>query len=157
MQTNQRHRARALIIDDSRVDKMILEEMLNALGCQVDVACDRTYLSMVDNGYELIFLDVHMPTQNGFEVARAIRESSYTTKDIPIIAVSADQYSMEQIDAAEACGINGYLEKPVNLQLLEHVVHTFLQHNNIAMEELSSQGSGRLKGFMQRNMEEVSY
>ena len=61
-----------------------------------------------------------MPDMDGFETTRLIRtyEAEHALKPLPIIALTADVQS-GVIDKCLHAGMNAYLSKPFNLQLLD--------------------------------------
>ncbi|MDP8215745.1 MAG: response regulator [Candidatus Kaelpia imicola] len=63
---------------------------------------------------DLILLDILLPDMSGLEVAESLK-SDITTKDIPIIAITA----VGTLDIEEQCkeaGISGFLRKPYESQ-----------------------------------------
>lgn len=79
-----------------------------------------------ENFYELIFMDIQMPVMNGYEAARSIRagESTYWKK-LPIIAMTANVFQEDERKAAE-CGMNGYVTKPVDMEIIYSVLEKWL-------------------------------
>lgn len=63
---------------------------------------------------DLIFTDINMPNMNGLQMIDEIH--NYTDTDIPIIVFSAHDESRYLLDAIKS-GVDGYLVKPVNLEL----------------------------------------
>ena len=62
--------------------------------------------------FDLLLLDLQMPTIDGFEVAQCIRTMAYGgKKDIPIIALSASSF-LEVKEQLEKVGISDYISKP---------------------------------------------
>ena len=61
---------------------------------------------------QVIFLDLHMPRIDGFDLLRALRELP-ETKDIPIVVVSSSN-SPEDIRRSYELGANSYLVKEYN-------------------------------------------
>ena len=76
--------------------------------------------------YDLIFMDIQMPTMNGYEATNAIR--SLGRKDswaIPIIAMTANAFA-EDVVAAKNAGMNDHIAKPLDIHKLEKVLETWL-------------------------------
>ena len=61
---------------------------------------------------QVIFIDLHMPRIDGFDLLRALRELP-ETKDIPIVVVSSSN-SPEDIRRSYELGANSYLVKEHN-------------------------------------------
>lgn len=67
-------------------------------------------------------MDIKMPEMDGFEASRKIRQLSST---VPIFALTA--FSQEdEMKTAKECGINEYLVKPLDIQLLKDTVEKYL-------------------------------
>jgi DNA-binding response OmpR family regulator len=71
----------------------------------------------------MIILDLWMPRLSGEQVIAKLKENS-TTKDIPIIVVSASQ-NVEQI--ADTLGVTACLNKPFDISELEETVEKYIQ------------------------------
>ena len=71
-----RFNARVLLTEDNLVNQGVAHTMLEALGCQVDIANHgREAVEAVERTtYDLVFMDCHMPEMDGFEATRLIRE-----------------------------------------------------------------------------------
>jgi len=60
-----------------------------------------------------VFMDIQMPTMNGFEAAAAIRALDRADAAmVPIIAMTADAYAEAQ-DKATDSGMSAFLTKPL--------------------------------------------
>lgn len=70
-------------------------------------------LSLFDDSYALVILDVMLPEINGFDVCRIIREKS----NVPILFISAKGNSTDRINGLKL-GADDYLVKPFNLEEL---------------------------------------
>lgn len=66
--------------------------------------------------YALAILDVHMPTYDGVEVLEMLRKR-HVLHPIKVMALTADPSATTR-DALEEAGIDGYLQKPVDLDEL---------------------------------------
>lgn len=68
--------------------------------------------------FDAILMDIRMPVMNGHEAAKAIRALDRPdAKTIPIIAMSADAFN-ENVQEAIENGMNAYLTKPVDTEML---------------------------------------
>lgn len=76
--------------------------------------------------YDLLLLDLTMPVMDGFDAARAIRShSDKKIQKIPIIALSA-RTTDEEKEAAKDAGINAYITKPIDNNLLFETIERLL-------------------------------
>lgn len=67
-----------------------------------------------------------MPVMDGYQAARAIRQSSHPlAKTIPIIAMTADAFHEDIVKAGEA-GMNGHLAKPIDPARLYQMIESFI-------------------------------
>jgi CheY-like chemotaxis protein len=64
---------------------------------------------------DLILMDLRMPVLDGFEAIERLKIDS-ATKDIPIIAVTAQAMEEDRISSAQA-GANGYVTKPIDIEV----------------------------------------
>lgn len=72
---------------------------------------------------DLILMDIKMPEMNGFEAVQEIRK---TSKDIPIIALTAFAYEKEKQEAMDL-DFTDYLVKPVDIPLLKQKIKYYLK------------------------------
>jgi len=79
-----------LVVDDSELNRMMMESFIDPLGHQVIQAADgREALQQVQSIQpDLILLDVMMPEMDGFEVCRQLK-SDPKTRGIPVIIITA--------------------------------------------------------------------
>lgn len=84
---------------------------------------------------DIILLDINLPDMNGNEVL-AVLQAHEATRDIPVLAVSADA-TPANIEAALAAGFRHYLTKPLDVKEFVHVVKTTLaQTGKITLEKV---------------------
>ena len=105
--------------------------ILDNLGCKVDVARDGEealdiLLTTTTNVYDLILMDCQMPNIDGYEATRMIRagKAGDNVKNLPIVALTADAMESQKQKCFEA-GMNDYLTKPVNVDLLKNVLAVY--------------------------------
>lgn len=104
---------RVLVADDHPLSQEILFEMLEGLGCEVDVAADgaEAVACAQMNAYDLILMDMQMPGMDGLAATRAIRILR-THAHTPIVALTANVFGEDRQRCLDA-GMNGHLGKPV--------------------------------------------
>ena len=114
---------RFLVVDDSSVDRHALASILEILGHQVD-RCESAIdaLGVVEAGrYDLLFLDVVMPEQDGYKFLRTLRLNPDTAGQYVVIC-SSKKTPLEVKYGIERAGANDYLSKPVSRESIEQVL-----------------------------------
>ena len=111
--------ARLLLVDDNRVNRLLLARQLSLLGHHTDVAENgRQALQMLkQRPYDLLLLDIEMPEMDGFEVLRQLTADP-DLRDLPVIVTSALE-GMQNVVRCIELGAEDYLGKPVNPVLLK--------------------------------------
>lgn len=83
-----------LVAEDNLTNQIVVEGMLEQLGCTVDLAANglEAVKAAARLHYDLIFMDCQMPEMDGYEATRTIRnqENQTTTiQSVPIVALTA--------------------------------------------------------------------
>ena len=119
-------------LEEKGINLEIALEFLKLLGLTCESAGDgaealEKFLAAPEGYYDLIFMDIQMPTMNGYEAARAIRAASRSDAvRIPIIAITANAFS-EDVKMALAAGMNAHIAKPFELKLLKKIIRQWLK------------------------------
>ncbi len=114
---------RILLAEDHPINAEIAIEILKSKGIQVELAEDGLeavqYFEQSTSGYfDLVLMDMRMPNMGGLEATRAIRNAHHPDAvNIPIIALTANSFQ-EDRDMAEEAGMNDFLTKPLEIDLL---------------------------------------
>ncbi|MEY4750125.1 MAG: hypothetical protein RIQ60_2339 [Pseudomonadota bacterium] len=118
---------RVLLVEDNPVNQVVMVELLDDLGLQVDVAEDG--LAAVDlaaaGHYDLLLMDMQMPRLSGVDATRRIRALPGWA-DVPILAVTANAFVEDRARCLEA-GMNDFITKPVEPGLLAATVARWLR------------------------------
>ena len=117
---------RILIADDDPASAELLTYFLESQGFTVETAPDgNRALEMGTSGeFQLVILDVHMPMYDGVEVLEFLRKR-HVLHPIKVIAVTGDvsQHIKRELEAG---GIDSFLSKPVDLQLLRDEINRLM-------------------------------
>ena len=121
---------RVLIVDDVKVNRLVLKNILAQTGMEIAEANDGReavdFFLAESDSLDLILMDIMMPKMDGYEAAQQIRASGMTKgQTIPIIAVTTRSYK-EDVDAAINSGMNYHLEKPVDPKTLLSAIMRFI-------------------------------
>ena len=103
--------SKILIVEDNTVNQLVMKKMLKNTGIEIDIADNGKigFEKVLQNKYDLVFMDLLMPEMDGYEATKEIRNFN---KDIPIVALTADVMKGVEAKTKEA-GMNNYLTKPV--------------------------------------------
>lgn len=115
---------KVLIIDDSTINNMLLQDILESEGYEVFSALNgREALQVLENQTpEMILLDIMMPEINGFDLLKKFREDEL---NIPVIVISAYN-STDYFERAKDLGAIDYMLKPVKgVELIARIESCF--------------------------------
>lgn len=124
-----------LIVDDNRVNRILLARGLEQDGHKVETAEDgKQALEKLRSGsFDLVLLDIEMPEMNGYQVLETCLQDS-ELRNIPIIMTS----SLDEINSVVKCvelGAEDYLNKPINPILLRARVNASLEKKRLRDEQ----------------------
>lgn len=115
-------RKKILLVDDSNTTLMMEKMILNKGPFDLVTASDgeEAIKTALAEKPDLILLDIVMPTMDGFEACRRLREAETTSKT-PIIIVTT-RGEMRNIEQGYSLGCNDYVTKPINgLELMTKI------------------------------------
>jgi two-component system, sensor histidine kinase and response regulator len=121
-------RPSVLIVDDVEANLVSLDALLASLDCEVVRASsgNEALKHVLRREFAVILLDVQMPQMDGYEVARYVREHP-SSRDTPIIFLTALNPSQENLLRGYAAGAVDYIFKPVDATVLKSKVSVFLE------------------------------
>ena len=117
-----------LIVDDVEANLVALRALLENLDCDVTSASsgNQALRLLLRHEFAVMLLDVQMPEMDGYEVARHARMSP-TTRDVPIIFLTATHDSEENVLRGYGSGAVDFLFKPIDADVLRSKVRVFLE------------------------------
>ncbi|MDX2190678.1 MAG: response regulator [Bacteroidota bacterium] len=133
-----------LLVDDNQINQKVASEILKKAGCVVDVATNgmEAIFKVIENPYDLIFMDIQMPEMDGITATKKIRELRIK-KLAPIIAMTA--YSMEEDkEKFLKAGMDDYLPKPIKSENIVKIIRKWVLNedeekiNELSDKQLSS-------------------
>jgi two-component system, sensor histidine kinase len=121
--------ATVLLAEDNPVNRLIAQEMLQAMGLTVLHADNGAEaLALLERSpVDLVLMDCQMPVLDGYEATRRIREreSRLGLPRVPILALTADAFA-EDAQRATAAGMDGHLTKPYTHAQLRELLEAWV-------------------------------
>lgn len=113
---------RILLAEDNDLNAEIAITLLDEHGFSVErardgVVCVEMVKEKPADYYDLILMDIQMPNKNGYKATEEIRGLGDRRAFITIIAMTANAFDEDRQKAA-AAGMNGYIAKPINVDVL---------------------------------------
>lgn len=116
-----------LVAEDIPMNQLLMQVLLTGFGFFVDIASNgRLAVDMLKRKhYDIVLMDLQMPELDGYDTTTYIRDVMRLT--VPIIALTADVTTAD-LSVCRAAGMNGYLAKPIDEQLLYSTIMALIQH-----------------------------
>ncbi len=134
---------KVLLVEDDPINQKLITHMLTKIGLTVDTSTEG--LDAVDmakaNNYDIIFMDMHLPTIDGMEATRTLKRDGVVS---PVVALTATQ-DQRRIEEFFRAGCIEFLPKPFTRHQLYSIVKPFL---SMASEEQRAENErGKDKNF----------
>ncbi len=124
---------KVLVAEDDKMSVKVVMVFLVRLGHSgVSAADGRKAISILAREpFDLVLMDVEMPTLDGLETTRFIRsgKAGDLNRNIPIIAMTAHALA-ESRERCLAAGMNDYISKPVDLRELVTVINQIVPNTD---------------------------
>lgn len=112
-----------LVVEDNRVNQLVIKGLLKKLGCQYTVCGDGLIAleNLMTNPLpDLVLSDLQMPNMDGYQLVKSVRANDQL-KHLHVVALTAAATAEEHRRTQEA-GFNGFLTKPIEKsKLLEYL------------------------------------
>lgn len=123
---------KVLIVDDNATNRLILKEILTAWDAEVvEASGGKEAISIIKSArkegkkFRLVLLDRRMPSVDGFEVAKVIREDDKSEETTTVMMLTSD-YRIADLTRIDKLGISCYLVKPIKRDELKNAILTML-------------------------------
>lgn len=116
-----------LVVDDYSTMVRIIKKLLKQIGFEnVDDAAsgEAAFAKIKEKQYGLIISDWNMEPMTGYELLKNVRAEA-STANVPFILVTAES-KQDNINAAKAAGVSGYIIKPFNEKVLKEKIDAAL-------------------------------
>jgi CheY-like chemotaxis protein len=124
----RRSGCRILGAEDNAVNQRLVSRVLEKRGHQVTVVSDghQVLASLARQAFDLVLMDVQMPTLDGFEATARIRAQEQAIgQHLPILALTAHAMHGDAKRCLDA-GMDGYLSKPLKAEDLDAAIAQLL-------------------------------
>jgi len=124
---NELKDVKILLAEDNEMNRLVAKNSLSYFGMEVTEAenGEIAIKKLRENHYDVVLMDLHMPEMNGLEATRRIRNE--LKSHIPVIALTANAFKKE-IDQSLAAGMNDYVTKPFEENVLLQTILKHLPH-----------------------------
>lgn len=123
--------SRVLLAEDNDFNRLYVSSLLCDRGMAVTEARTGTEALKLalDEHFDLILMDIHLPEMDGLIVSRKIQAESELNNSTPILALTADVYIQGQTDL-KAAGIADVIIKPINEQIFWNTLAKWLNYRH---------------------------
>ncbi len=134
---------RVLLVEDDEISREVAQYLLQDLGLQVDCAVDGVHAVNMATGtdYAAILMDMQMPRLDGVAATRQIRQS-VQGQAVPIIAMTANAF-IEDREKCMAAGMDDFVAKPINPDLLTASLQHWLAHGRGAASAVAKENEAK--------------
>ncbi len=119
---------KVLVVEDNLINQEIAAAMMEEYHLDIQFAnhgLEAVQLVQKEK-YDLIFMDLQMPTMNGLDATKTIRKLDLPyAKETPIVAMTANVMH-EDRQACEEAGMDDHIGKPISPQLLQQTLEHWL-------------------------------
>ena len=136
-------RGRILVAEDNDINQQVTSEILRSSGYSCSVVANGWHAieAVVQEAFDLVLMDCHMPELDGFAATRKIRQLEQEGKlhqgrqNLPIVALTANAVHGDRQRCLDA-GMNDYTTKPIDRAVLLQTIERHLQELNRAAHEI---------------------
>lgn len=130
---------KVLVIEDDPDIASLIELHLRDIAINVDVESsgDGGYQKAMCGNYDVIILDLMLPSMNGLEICRLLRENAVNS---PILMLTAKSSELDRVLGLEL-GADDYLTKPFSVQELQARVKAIIRRSSMSAGHRHSSGS----------------
>ncbi|MBF0137104.1 MAG: response regulator, partial [Magnetococcales bacterium] len=121
---------RILLVDDAEDNRLLVQTYLKKTPHELILAIhgEEAVQLIMENTFDLVFMDVQMPVMDGYSATRLIRQWEAETRKprLPIVTLTAHALEGE-VERSRAAGCDAFLIKPISKKKLLEVIRQFAE------------------------------
>jgi signal transduction histidine kinase/CheY-like chemotaxis protein/truncated hemoglobin YjbI len=124
---------RVLVVEDMKVNLMLINRILEKHGCTVISAANgkEAVETMRTERFDIVFMDCQMPEMDGFEATQHIRNEEIAhRRHTAIVALTADAMSGDREKCLNA-GMDDYINKPLKQEQVTKMLQKWVGSSNV--------------------------
>ncbi|OUS78734.1 hybrid sensor histidine kinase/response regulator [Paenibacillus sp. MY03] len=112
-----------LIAEDNEVNQLVLKKMIEKLGHKTTIVQNgkETVEAVKHVPYDIIFMDIQMPSMDGLAATKIINEMTHGKKSPYIVAVTAHAIKGDS-EKYLSEGMDAYISKPVSMSAISEII-----------------------------------
>ncbi|MFN3411827.1 MAG: response regulator [Exilispira sp.] len=123
-----------LLVEDEPNNLLLLTKLIKIEGIDKDqiISCESDPSNIIDNidkKIDLVFLDIHLPKKDGYQILKELR-SNEKTKDAIIIALTASVIEQD-FEKAKLAGFDGFIGKPIDGRNFSETFQSIIEGKSI--------------------------
>lgn len=120
-----------LYVEDNLDNRKLVQRVLRASLFQFQGAANaaEALALLPQHSPDLILMDINLPDMDGYTLTETLRRRP-DMAHIPIVALTANVMKADREKAA-AAGCNGFIQKPINVDLLPEQIIAYLKGNSL--------------------------
>ncbi|ATQ14803.1 Sensor histidine kinase RcsC [Borrelia miyamotoi] len=121
-----------LIAEDNEINQKILKNILIVIGVKedsIDIVDDgfKAIELLKTNRYDVAFIDIRMPSCDGFTVSKEVRKFESQNNLIPCVLIAVTAHALREYkDRCLENGMNDYLAKPIQISSIKCMLKKYL-------------------------------
>lgn len=133
-----------LLVENDEISAMVAKSILEGLNCRVQTRTtgEEAIHAVKTEHYQLILMDVGLPTVNGLVVTKQIRNYEKNTLSDPAVILGLSGITDVNIKAkCYDAGMNGLLNKPLTRDIANDIIYKYLKgdrKNAVDLQEFTA-------------------
>jgi two-component system alkaline phosphatase synthesis response regulator PhoP len=124
---DETNRKKVLIVDDEPVVRQLVRRILSKYYAVLEAEDGAEAVDMARSQKpDIILMDILMPRMDGLTACYAIK-TDQTTKEIPLVMLTAIGYDLNRKLSEDVMGAEGYITKPFSSQILLEAIRQLLR------------------------------
>ncbi|RZJ78641.1 MAG: response regulator, partial [Brevundimonas sp.] len=132
-------RPHVLIVDDNATNRVVAQALCEMFGCTSELAEDglEALEAVTERAFDMVLMDIKMPRMDGVQATQAIRALDGPSRDIPIIALTANA-DPDDAKRYMSIGMAAVVEKPIKPERLRMAMNAALSQSDEAGDVASA-------------------